>query len=167
MFGWRKNRGDPLDQIDSKKFPDSIKQKVIEEFDTVLSLLDFQNKCHDIFKRWYIDGRIYYYVSVDPKNPKKGIQGIQYIDPCKIKKITEVTKETVNQVEIIKGIETYYVFSDKGLGTAQKGIKLSPDSIVDVPSGLIDANSGCTISHLFKAIKPVNQLKMMEDALVI
>lgn len=156
-----------LDQIDSKKFPDSIKNKIIEEFDTVLSILDFQNKCHDIFKRWYIDGRIYYYVSVDPKNPKKGIQDIQYIDPCKIKKITEVTKETINQVEIIKGIETYYVFSDKGLGTAQKGIKLSPDSIIDVPSGLVDANSGCTISHLFKAIKPVNQLKMMEDALVI
>ena len=145
-----------------------LKDTLQKEFDYILSLYSFNENCHDLFKRWYIDGRLYYFVTVDPKNPKKGILDVKYIDPRKIKKITAVNKEKdENGIDIVKGVEEYYLFNDEGLLNTTQGIKLSPDSIVDVKSGLVDANTGEVISHLFKAIKPVNQLKMMEDALVI
>lgn len=145
-----------------------LKDTLQKEFDYILSLYSFNENCHDLFKRWYIDGRLYYFVMIDPKNPKKGILDVKYIDPRKIKKITAVNKEKdENGIDIVKGVEEYYLFNDEGLLNTTQGIKLSPDSIVDVKSGLVDANTGEVISHLFKAIKPVNQLKMMEDALVI
>ena len=145
-----------------------LKKTLQNEFDYILSLYSFNENCHDLFKRWYIDGRLYYFVMIDPKTPKKGILDVKYIDPRKIKKITAVNKEKdENGIDIVKDVEEYYLFNDEGLLNTTQGIKLSPDSIVDVKSGLVDANTGEVISHLFKAIKPVNQLKMMEDALVI
>ena len=145
----------------------TIKNRIREEWEKVLDLYKFNDNCHDIIKRWYIDGRIYYYMVIDEKNPKRGILDLRFIDPRKIKKITEIKKELKDGVEIVKGTESYYMFNDNGLQNADKGIKMSPDMIVDVPSGMVDANTGKVISYLFKAIKPVNQLKMMEDALVI
>ena len=145
-----------------------LKNTIQTEFDNILSLYSFNENCHDIFKRWYIDGRLYYFAMIDPKSPKKGIQDVKFIDPRKIKKITAVTKEKDESgIDIVKDVDEYYLFNDEGLLNTTQGIKLSPDCIVDVKSGLVDANTGEVISHLFKAIKPVNQLKMMEDALVI
>lgn len=144
-----------------------ISKKILEEWENVLELYNFKNACHDIVKRWYIDGRIYYYMTLDTEHPKKGILDIRYIDPRKIKKVIEVIKEQKDGVDVIKGTKEFYLFNDEGLSEATKGVKLSPDCIVDVPSGLIDATSGQVISYLFKAIKPVNQLKMMEDAQMI
>lgn len=138
-----------------------------EHFDHVLNVLNFNDNCHDIFKRWYIDGRLYYYVMIDPKNPKKGIVDLKYIDPRKIRKVIEYQRENRNGIDVIVGQKSYYIFNDAGLQSAALGVKLSTDSIINVRSGLVDANTGEVISHLFKGIKPANQLKMMEDALVI
>lgn len=145
-----------------------LKTAIAKEFDTVLDLYSFNEECHDIFKRWYIDGRLYYFVTIDPKNPKKGILDVRYVDPRKIKRVTEVKKEKdENGVEMVTDVNEYYLFNDEGLLDHTQGIKIRTDSVIDVKSGLVDANTGEVISHLFKAIKPVNQLKMMEDALVI
>lgn len=144
-----------------------LRDTIREHFDHVLNILDFNDNCHDIFKRWYIDGRLYYYVMIDPKNPKKGILDLKYIDPRKIRKVIEYQRENRNGVDVIVGQKSYYIFNDSGLQSATLGVKLSTDSIINVRSGLIDANTGEVISHLFKGIKPANQLKMMEDALVI
>jgi len=157
-------------ELDRLGYPKKIKDRIREEFDTVLELLDFDTKGHDIFRRWYVDGRLYYHKVIDVKNPKRGIQELRYIEPVKIRKVKEVNKapKTNSSVEMIKSVQEYYMYSPKGLhsGTSE-GIKISPDSITYVPSGLVDQNKGHVLSHLHKAIKPVNQLRMIEDALVI
>jgi len=157
-------------ELDRLGYPKKIKDRIREEFDTVLELLDFDTKGHDIFRRWYVDGRLYYHKVIDVKNPKRGIQELRYIEPVKIRKVKEVSKapKTNSSVEMIKSVQEYYMYSPKGLhsGTSE-GIKISPDSITYVPSGLVDQNKGHVLSHLHKAIKPVNQLRMIEDALVI
>ena len=155
-----------LDRL-PEQFNDTIKESIRKQFEKILALLDFNDNCHDIFKRWYIDGKLYYYVMVDAKAPQKGIVDIKYVDPRKIRKVTEYIREIENGVSVIKDTKQYFVFNDNGLNNADQGIKVSTDSIIFVKSGLVDAASGEVISHLFKAIKPVNQLKMMEDALVI
>lgn len=154
-----------LDRLPKQYHP--LRDTIREHFDHVLSVLNFNDNCHDIFKRWYIDGRLYYYVMIDPKNPKKGIVDLKYIDPRKIRKVIEYQRENRNGVDVIVGQKSYYIFNDAGLQSAALGVKLSTDSIINVRSGLVDANTGEVISHLFKGIKPANQLKMMEDALVI
>jgi len=157
-------------ELDRLGYPKKIKDRIREEFDTVLELLDFDTKGHDIFRRWYVDGRLYYHKVIDVKNPKRGIQELRYIEPVKIRKVKEVSKapKTNSSVEMIKSVQEYYMYSPKGLhsGTSE-GIKISPDSITYVPSGLVDQNKGHVLSYLHKAIKPVNQLRMIEDALVI
>ena len=160
--------------LDRLPYPDKIKKLIREEFDNVMSLLDFEEKGHDIFRRWYVDGRMFYHKVIDKSNPKKGITQLRYIDPTKIKKVREIEKEKDQKtgVELIKKIVEYYVYNEKGLhsagyGGSQQGIKIASDSISYTPSGLIDANSGKVMSYLHKAIKPVNQLRMIEDALVI
>ena len=155
--------------LDDVKYSASIKKKIEEEFNNVLKLLKFNSKGHDIFRTWYIDGRMYYQILVDDKNPKAGIVELRQIDPRKIRKIKNVEKEkTAAGVEIIKKVEEYYIYNDKGITEASvTGIKLPIDSVIYTGSGLIDSNSGLMMSHLHKAIKIVNQLKMMEDALVI
>ena len=161
-----------LDQI---PYPSRIKKAIENEFDSVLRLLDFDTKGHDIFRRWYVDGRLFYHKVIDKKNPKRGIQEVRYIDPRKIKKVREVDKDIKpgTSYETIKKINEYYIYNDKGMFSggygagANEGLKISLDSITYCPSGLVDQNKGNVLSYLHKAIKPVNQLRMIEDALVI
>lgn len=162
--------------LDDLELSDSIKKKINEEFEDLLSLLDFKDKAHDIFKRWYVDGRLYYQKVIDTSQTKKGIQELRFIDPRKIRKVREVKKEKIpdTSVDVIKAIEEFYIYNEKGLtavpGTyanQSNGIKISPDTITFVPSGLLDLDRNVVIGYLNKAIKPVNQLKMMADSLVI
>ena len=162
-----------LEKVELSK---NIKKQIEEEFDTVLKLMDFNSKSHDIFKRWYIDGRTYYHKIVDVAQPKKGIQELRYIDPRKIKKVRKVNKkkDIKTGVEFIESIEEFFVYNEKGLmatvpstATAAQGIKIAPDSITYCTSGLLDLDRNMVLSHLHKAIKIVNQLRMTEDALVI
>lgn len=153
--------------VDNVKLSKGLKKKILEEFDNILKLTNFNENCHDIFKRWYIDGRSYFYVVIDEKHPTKGILDVKYIDNLKIREVQKITKENRDGIEVVTNVERYYIFNDNGLQNSTSCFKLSPDTIVDVKSGLVDANSGEVISFLFKAIKPVNQLRMMEDAVVI
>ena len=155
--------------LDDVQVSDAIKKKIQEEFHNVLKVLRFEERSHDIFRSWYIDGRLYYQILIDEKNMKQGIVELRYIDPRKIRRIKNVVKEKNQQgVEVIKSVEEFYLFNDKGI-TEQttQGVKLSIDSVVYVPSGYLDANTGMMMSYLHKAIKAVNQLKMIEDAMVI
>lgn len=161
---------DSMVELDLQKteVSESIKNKMNEEFERVLRLLKFDEKGHDLFRQWYVDGRLYFHVILD-ENQKNGIYELRYVDPRKIRKIKKINKEkTPTGVEVVKSIEEYYLYNDRGI-TEQttQGTKLSVDSIIHVTSGMQDANTNMTIGHLHKAIKPVNQLKMMEDALVI
>lgn len=153
--------------VDQAKLSKGMKKKILDEFDTIIKLTNFNENCHDIFKRWYIDGRSYFYVVVDEKHPTKGILDVKYIDNLKIREVQKITKENRDGIEVVTDVERYYLFNDNGLQNSTSCFKLSPDTVVDVKSGLVDANSGEVISFLFKAIKPVNQLRMMEDAMVI
>jgi len=157
--------------LDRLEYTKSIKDKIRKEFDTVLSLLDFDVKGHDIFRRWYIDGRIFYHKVIDKKNPKNGVVEVRYIDPRKIRKVRQVNKDKKpgTSMDIVKGVDDFFLYNDKGLAAGQlnEGIKIADDSITYVPSGLIDQNKGHVLSHLHKAIKPVNQLRMIEDSVVI
>ena len=160
--------------LDRLPYPEKIKRLIRKEFDSVLSLLEFEQKGHDIFRRWYVDGRIFFHKVIDPKNPKKGVTSLRYIDATKIRKVREVKKEKdqATGVDKIKKIEEYYIYNEKGLhsagyGGAQQGIRIADDAITYCPSGVIDQNSGKVLSYLHKAIKPVNQLRRIEDALVI
>lgn len=155
--------------LDKLKLSDSIKNKIRAEFDEILRLYDFDDKGHDIFRQWYIDGRVYYNILLDPSNPKAGIQELRYVDPRKIRKIKTVEKKKNAQgVEIVSKTDEYFLYNDKGITEAQvNGVKLSLDSVVYCPSGLVDQQSGMMLSYLHKAIKPTNQLKMIEDAVVI
>ena len=155
--------------LDDVKLSVGIKHKINDEFNKILKLLDFQTKGHDIYRSWYTDGRIYFHLLVDETNPKNGIIELRAIDPRKIRKIKNVKKEkNAKGIEVVKDIEEYYLYNDKGITEATiQGIKLPLDAVVYTPSGLVDANTQMTIGYLHKAIKVVNQLKMMEDALVI
>ena len=177
------NENDQAVQItlDRLPYPEKIKRKIRTEFSEVLRLLSFEQKGHDIFRRWYVDGRIFYHKIIDSKNPRTGITELRFIDPTKIKKVREVKtsldkKNIRNQVgtsvEMIDAVDEYFVYNEKGLGSAgmggsNQGLKISADAITYCPSGLIDGNSGRVLSYLHKAIKPVNQLRMIEDAIVI
>ena len=159
---------------DNLPYNTRVKNRIREEFDQVLRLLDFDTKGPDIFRRWYIDGRLYYHKVIDTKNPKLGIQEVRYIDPRQIKKVKEVKKQPkAIGPDIIKKSEDYYVYNPKGMmygGSGSNtliGTRLSPDSVAYCPSGLVDANRNMVLSYLHKAIKPVNQLRMIEDSLVI
>ena len=161
--------------MDNLKQPESIKKKINEEFQNVLKMLNFSNLADDLFKRWYIDGRLFYHVVVNDKNPKEGIQELRYIDPRKIRKVREIKKDRDPKTgaSIIVSTAEYYVFNDKGQTTQTftsnvgQGIRIAPDSIINVNSGLMDAKNTFVISYLHKAIKPLNQLRMIEDAIVI
>ena len=156
-------------------YPAKIKRKIRSEFDEILRLLNFEQKGHDIFRRWYVDGRIFYHKIIDNKNPRKGITELRWIDAIKIKKVRELQKEVDAKtgVEMTKKVQEYFLYNEKGLANTgmtagpTQGIRIAPDAITFVPSGVIDGNSGRVLSYLNKAIKPVNQLRMIEDALVI
>ena len=155
--------------LDEVKVSENIKTRIREEFHNVLRILKFDERAHETFRAWYIDGRLYYQILIDESNVKAGIQELRYIDPRKIRRIKNIKKERTPQgVEVVKEIEEYYLYNDKGI-TEQTthGVKLALDSVVYVPSGYVDPNTGMAMSYLHKAIKPVNQLKMIEDSLVI
>jgi hypothetical protein len=137
-----------------------------------LRLLNFDEKGHDIFRRWYVDGRIYFHKVIDPKSPRKGLTEIRYIDPRKIKKVREVTKKRDLKgkgVEMVEATAEWFVYNEKGISAANTnaGLKISADSITYVTSGVIDQTKNMVMGHLHKAIKPTNQLRMIEDAVVI
>jgi hypothetical protein len=162
--------------LDDLDLPKRIKDSIREEFDEICSLLDFKDRAHDIFRRWYIDGRLYYQKVINPSSTNKGILELRYIDPRKIRKVREVKKERLdNGVEIVNKIDEYFLYNEKGLNytpganptTANSGVRISPDAIAFCPSGLLDYDRNIIEGYLHKAIKPVNQLKMMADSLVI
>ena len=158
--------------LDKLGVSDAIKAKVRDEFDEVLRLLNFDEKGHDIFRRWYVDGRIYFHKVIDPKSPRKGLTEIRYIDPRKIKKVREVAKKRDNKgkgVEIMETTAEWFVYNEKGISSANSnaGLKIASDSITYVTSGVIDQTKNMVMGHLHKAIKPTNQLRMIEDAVVI
>ena len=161
--------------LDKLKQPEAVKKKILEEFENILDMLNFGNLSDDLFKRWYIDGRIYYHVVVNEKKPKDGIQELRYIDPRKIRKVREVKKEKDPKTgaDIIASIAEYYVYSDRGTATqsygasVNSGLRIATDSIINVNSGMMDAKNKFVISYIHKAIKPLNQLRMIEDAVCI
>ena len=160
-------------RLDEVPFGKEVRRKIEDEFKEVLRLMNFNTKGHDIFRRWYVDGRVYYHKVIDRESPRKGITELRYIDPRKIKKVREVRKKRPDGpmphgLAIIDEYEEYYLFNEKGIaGTTSGGIKIAPDTISFVPSGLIDQNKNMVLSYMHKAIKPVNQLRMIEDAAVI
>ncbi|MGA1047140.1 MAG: portal protein [Minisyncoccia bacterium] len=163
--------------LDNVSLSDNIKLSIRNEFYSILKMLEFKSKGQDIFRRWYIDGRIYYQKVIDNTNPRKGVLELRYIDPRKIKKVRDIKKKrSPSGIDIIEKIEEFYIYNEKGLRYTQQygnvpglnqGIKISPDTITFVPSGVMDLEKSIVLSYLHKAVKPANQLKMMEDSLVI
>ena len=163
-------------ELSNLKVSDKIKKLMREEFDEILRLLDFDNRSYEIFRRWYVDGRLFYHKVIDPANPKAGLNEIRYIDPRKIRKVTEYEAKKPQQLQgkvdlnqqLMTSSASYYLYNAKGLRNASnQGIKIAPDSITYCHSGIQDLNKNMVLSHLHKAIKAVNQLRMIEDSLVI
>lgn len=157
--------------LDDIEAPKQIKDQITEEFDNILGMLNFKENGHDIFKRWYTDGRIFHHLVVKDGAEKAGIQEIRYIDAMKMRKVKEVKKEKdpITNADIIKSVKEYFIFQEKpGQNSARNNaIKFTEESISYVTSGLLDENRKKVVSHLHKSIKPINQLRMMEDSLVI
>jgi len=167
--------------LDGVSVADNIKDKIHDEFLNVKDLLDFERQSYEIFRHWYIDGRLYYHVIIDEDNVQEGIQELRYIDPRKIRKVREVGKKKSgtgpNQINLAKTKQEYYMYNEKGFkggagvmnpaqGTTQ-GLKIAKDSILHCTSGLMSEDNKLVLSHLHKAIKPLNQLRVLEDATVI
>ena len=155
--------------IDNLPYSSKIKTRIKLEFEQIIRLLDFNNKAHDIFRRWYIDGRLHYHKVIDETDPKKGIQELRYVDALKIKKVRKVDKKSTSKGSpTLQVTEEYFLYNDKGISAGNAGsLKITSDAICYVPSGLYDPNRNTVLSYLQKAIKPVNQLRMIEDAVVI
>ena len=162
-------------ELSNLKQSEKIKKLIREEFDEILRLLDFDNRSYEIFRRWYVDGRLFYHKVIDPKNPRSGLTELRYIDPRKIRKVTEFESKDPSAVrsadlntQLTQQSHTYYLYNPKGLrNTTNQGMKIAPDSITYCHSGIQDLNKNMVLSHLHKAIKAVNQLRMIEDSLVI
>ena len=160
-----------LDDLDQ---PEKIKKAIKEEFNTILRLFNYKHMAQDIFRRYYIDGRLYYNVIIDKENPIAGIKELRYIDPRKLRKVREIKKRKDERTgaEVVDTINEYYIYNDK-VTTGQSsnygpvGVRITTDSILSVVSGLMDARRAVVLSYLHKAIKPLNQLRMIEDATVI
>ncbi len=155
-----------LDNVD--ELSDSIKKAMTEEFNAVLSMLNFGDLGHDMFKRWYIDGRMFHHLVLDEKNLKAGIQEVRPIDAAKIKKVKQIKKKKDPETgaTLVESVDEFYIYQEKPGGTNQ-GVKITADSVSYVTSGLLDEARKKVVSHLHKALKPINQLRMMEDSLVI
>lgn len=178
--------------LDDLEFSNKVKDRIREEFKEIIQLLDFNNNGYDIIRRWYIDGRLYFHIVIDTTKPREGIQELRYIDPRKIRKIREVKRMRKNSQAAIAGqavttLETkqeYFMYSERGFNAGVKagvsstsyqpsaagsatGIRIATDSIIHVTSGLMDASNQMVLSYLHKAIKPLNQLRTLEDATVI
>src|ERR1019366_1739098 len=169
-----------LDGLDKIGIPDNIKKVLEFEFTNILQLLEFNTHPYESFKRWYVDGRLYFQILVDKTDPAAGIQQLRYIDPRKIRKIREVKESRDNSTgAVIKKVSAeYYLYNDKGFVTqastvttsavnSTSGIRIAPDTIIQGTSGLASAKGDLILSYLHKAIKPLNQLRSLEDSLVI
>lgn len=172
--------------LSNVELSDSIKTKITEAFEYVYDVMMFNRKGHDIFKRWYIDGRVNYFINIDNDNPSGGIQSIQYVDPRKIKKVREVVRnyDAQGQTMIVTGEREYFIYNERGIGSAVQskqmmggtlqggGVQsqdmiIAPDAVAYAPSGLIDPQTGMVISYLHKALRTAANLRMMEDATLI
>jgi hypothetical protein len=168
--------------LDDIKVSESIKKKITDEFQAILNLLEFNRYSYEIFKRWYVDGRLYYHVIIDESKPKNGIIELRYVDPRNIKKIKEVKRDKTDKgITVEKTVAEYYLFNPAGFmkrsgsvsaygsstGSTTEGIKISKDSVVYCTSGYQNADNNLILSYLHKAIRPLNQLRSMEDSLVI
>jgi hypothetical protein len=166
-----------LDEVD---ISNPVKKIISEEFKNCLNIIEFNKYAYEIYRRWYIDGRLYYHVVIDEENPKDGIKELRYIDPRKIRKIREVQKRRIRGTDnpadttVTKTVNEYYIFNDKGfnygnkaVGPSTTGLKISKDSILHTVSGLTDNQGTMVLSYLHKAIKALNQLRTLEDAMVI
>lgn len=160
--------------LDKLQVGDKIKKAIETEFNTILRMLNYNNMAPDIFRRFYIDGRLFYHILIDRENPQGGIQELRYIDPRKIRKVREVKKDKDSRtgVEMVVVTNEYYIFNDKSINGSQSnygpvGVRIAKDSIINVNSGLMDSRRASVLSYLHKAIKPLNQLRMIEDATVI
>ena len=155
-----------LDNLDMKN---GIKDLIVEEFDRIINITNFSSKAYDLFRRWYIDGRLFYHVIIDENKTDAGIQELRPIDPTKIRKIKEVEKvrDPKTGADIVKEGPEYYLYQDDNLAQTGEGLKINPDSIIQVNSGLLNEERNKVIGYLQKALKPLNQLSMMEDSLVI
>ena len=154
------------------KLSDSIKKKIQEEFNHILSLMKFNQNSHELFRKWYVDGRIYFHKVVDSKRPKLGLVDLRNVDPIKIKKVRNIEKKKgADKIDRISKIEEFYLFNDKGFdkSTATEGhvVRIAPEAVCYTTSGLLDYTKNVVIGYLHKALKTANQLSMLEDALVI
>jgi DNA-dependent RNA polymerase auxiliary subunit epsilon len=166
--------------LDDVEMSAGIKKDIEKEFEEILRILDFKLRAHDYFRRWYVDGRLFFHKVIDTANPKQGLTDVRYIDPRKIKKVREIVKEkdAKTNVDFIKRIDEYFLYNEKGVinqktaaindySTSSNALRITKDAICHVPSGLVDQDKNVGLSYLHKAIRPANQLRMMENALVI
>ena len=160
--------------LDDLEQPEKIKKAIKEEFHTILRLLNYKNMAQDIFRRYYIDGRLFYNIVLDRENPIAGIKELRYIDPRKLRKVREIKKKKDERTgaDIVDVFNEYYIYNDKVVtGSSSNygpvGVRITTDSIISVVSGLMDSRRAVVLSYLHKAIKPLNQLRMIEDATVI
>jgi hypothetical protein len=163
--------------VDDLEFEEELKRKILNEFDTICNLFKIKEFGSDYFRKWYIDGKIYFHIVVDTENPKKGIQDLRYIDPINMRKVREVKKEVdkLTGITVTETVEEFFVYNEEPSGgitsvasaDAISGIKVAPEAIIYQPSGLMDQSRTKVLSHLHKSIKIINQLRMLEDALVI
>jgi len=170
------SKDEPVEiNLDDLEQPERIKEIIREEFNNVLELLEFNDYSYDIFKKWYVDGRLYYHMIIDEKNPREGIKELRYIDPRHIRKIREQTKKkTQNGVPVVQDGQEYYIFNNKGFvrspgatSMTSQGVRIAKDSIVSIMSGMSNSKGNTVLSYLHKAVKPLNQLRSLEDSLVI
>jgi hypothetical protein len=169
---------------DIPELSESVKKRIRDEFEDILSLFEFNSQGYELFRRWYIDGRLYFHLIIDEKNPRAGIQEIRYIDPRKIRKIRETKRKKPKSVDKNVNITVptlaaeYYIYNEKGFDkqkntwAAQQGLgmgalKIAKDSVLHTTSGMTNLNGDLVLSYLHKAIKPLNQLRALEDATVI
>jgi len=160
--------------LDNLKQPEKIKNAIKAEFQTILRLMNYNNMSQDIFRRFYVDGRLYYHVIIDREAPQEGVKELRYIDPRKIRKVREMRKQKDERTgaEIVQTVNEYYLYNDKVVtGSSSNygpvGVRITTDSVLSIVSGLMDSRRAVVLSYLHKAIKPLNQLRMIEDATVI
>jgi hypothetical protein len=160
--------------LDNLKQPEKIKTAIKNEFQIILRMLNYNNMAHDIFRRYYVDGRLYYHVIIDRENPTAGVKELRYIDPRKLRKVREIRKQKDERTgaEVVQTVNEYYIYNDKVVtGSSSNygpvGVRITTDSVISVVSGLMDSRRAVVLSYLHKAIKPLNQLRMIEDATVI
>ena len=170
------SKDEPVEiNLDDLEQSERIKEIIREEFKTVLELLEFNDYSYDIFKKWYVDGRLYYHTIIDENNPREGIKELRYIDPRHIRKIREQSKKkTQNGVPVLQDGQEYYIFNNKGFvrspgatSMTSQGVRIAKDSIVSIMSGMSNSKGNTVLSYLHKAVKPLNQLRSLEDSLVI